>query len=51
MFELLNEFIPTLSETVVNLIELGLITGVGIAFFKGLSWIVNSVKCLVTSEK
>jgi len=51
MFDLLNEFIPTLSTTVVNLIELGLITGVGIAFFKGLSWIVNSVKSLVASEK
>jgi len=51
MFELLNEFIPALTTTAINLTELGIIMGIGIAFFKGISWIINTVKEAVLPSK
>jgi hypothetical protein len=47
MWELINWFIPKLTETMINLFELGAITGIGLLFFKGLKFLVSKVSTLV----
>jgi len=50
MWEIVNEFIKTVTETAINLAELGFIFGVAGLFFKGIAWIADKAKALVSSD-